>query len=98
MAKRMLDAGPIVLCAFIGPFRAQRQIVRDLLAQGEFVGMLGGLRLTKNGFETLPSAAGPVAELSRPLGIPVVNHPCYCIAYPIRRMVALVRAEMAAVI
>jgi bifunctional enzyme CysN/CysC len=37
VAKLMVDAGLIVLCAFISPFRAERQTVRDLLPQGEFV-------------------------------------------------------------
>jgi bifunctional enzyme CysN/CysC len=37
VAKLMVDAGLIVLCAFISPFRAERRTVRDLLQQGEFV-------------------------------------------------------------
>jgi len=37
VAKLMLDAGLIVLCAFISPFRAERQSVRDLLPDGEFI-------------------------------------------------------------
>jgi bifunctional enzyme CysN/CysC len=37
VAKLMVDAGLIVLCAFISPFRAERQSVRDLLPDGEFV-------------------------------------------------------------
>ncbi|MDP3674262.1 MAG: sulfate adenylyltransferase subunit CysN [Novosphingobium sp.] len=37
VAKLMADAGLIVLTAFISPFRAERQIVRDMLPQGEFV-------------------------------------------------------------
>jgi bifunctional enzyme CysN/CysC len=37
VAKLMVDAGLIVLCAFISPFRAERQTVRDLLQEGEFV-------------------------------------------------------------
>jgi bifunctional enzyme CysN/CysC len=40
VAKLMVDAGLIVLCAFISPFRAERQTVRDLLQQGEFVEIL----------------------------------------------------------
>jgi bifunctional enzyme CysN/CysC len=36
-AKLMLDAGLIVLAAFISPFRAERRMVREMLAQGEFV-------------------------------------------------------------
>ncbi|MCB5410894.1 sulfate adenylyltransferase subunit CysN [Pseudogemmobacter faecipullorum] len=37
VAKLMTDAGLIVLTAFISPFRAERQMVRDLMAAGEFV-------------------------------------------------------------
>ncbi len=37
VAKLMVDAGLIVLTAFISPFRAERQMVRDLMAPGEFV-------------------------------------------------------------
>jgi bifunctional enzyme CysN/CysC len=37
VAKLMTDAGLVVLCAFISPFRAERQSVRELLEQGEFI-------------------------------------------------------------
>ncbi|MBE5074517.1 sulfate adenylyltransferase subunit CysN [Erythrobacteraceae bacterium E2-1 Yellow Sea] len=37
VAKLMTDAGLIVLTAFISPFRAERQMVRDMLAEGEFI-------------------------------------------------------------
>ncbi len=37
MAKLFTDAGLIVLSAFISPFRADRQMVRDLVGEGEFV-------------------------------------------------------------
>tara|TARA_A100001391_G_scaffold188957_2_gene159956 strand:+ start:30359 stop:32269 length:1911 start_codon:yes stop_codon:yes gene_type:complete len=37
VAKLMTDAGLIVLTAFISPFRAERQMVRDLLPEGEFI-------------------------------------------------------------
>jgi bifunctional enzyme CysN/CysC len=33
----MLDAGLIVLAAFISPFRAERRMVREMLGEGEFV-------------------------------------------------------------
>ena len=33
----MADAGLIVLTAFISPFRAERQMVRDMLPEGEFI-------------------------------------------------------------
>jgi len=36
VAKLMTDAGLIVLTAFISPFRAERDMVRGLLADGEF--------------------------------------------------------------
>jgi len=37
VAKLMLDAGLVVLCSFISPFRAERQMVRELVATGSFV-------------------------------------------------------------
>ncbi len=37
VAKLMLDAGLVVLCAFISPFRAERQMVRELVQQDEFI-------------------------------------------------------------
>jgi bifunctional enzyme CysN/CysC len=37
VAKLMADAGLIVLTAFISPFRAERQMVRDMLPPGEFI-------------------------------------------------------------
>ena len=37
VAKLMVDAGLIVLTAFISPFRSERQMARDLLESGEFV-------------------------------------------------------------
>jgi bifunctional enzyme CysN/CysC len=36
-ARLMLDAGLIVLAAFISPYRAERRMVREMLAEGEFV-------------------------------------------------------------
>jgi bifunctional enzyme CysN/CysC len=36
-AKLMLDAGLIVLAAFISPFRAERRMVRKMVPEGEFV-------------------------------------------------------------
>ena len=36
-ARLMLDAGLIVLAAFISPFRAERRMVRELVPEGEFV-------------------------------------------------------------
>ncbi len=37
VAKLMVDAGLVVLTAFISPHRAERQMVRDLLADGQFI-------------------------------------------------------------
>jgi bifunctional enzyme CysN/CysC len=37
VAKLMTDAGLIVITAFISPFRSERQMVRDMMATGEFV-------------------------------------------------------------
>jgi bifunctional enzyme CysN/CysC len=36
VAKLMTDAGLIVITAFISPFRPERQMVRDMMAPGEF--------------------------------------------------------------
>ena len=37
VARLMTDAGLIVLCSFISPFRAERRLVRDTAAEGEFI-------------------------------------------------------------
>ena len=37
VAKLMTDAGLVVLCSFISPFRAERRMVRELLEEGEFI-------------------------------------------------------------
>jgi bifunctional enzyme CysN/CysC len=37
VAKLFLDAGLIVLCSFISPFRAERRMVRELMGEGEFI-------------------------------------------------------------
>ena len=37
VAKLMADAGLIVLVSFISPFRAERQMARELMPQGEFI-------------------------------------------------------------
>ena len=37
VARLMVDAGLIVITAFISPFRAERQLARSLVAEGEFV-------------------------------------------------------------
>jgi len=37
VAKLFVDAGTIVLSAFISPFQKERQSVRELVAEGEFI-------------------------------------------------------------
>ena len=37
VAKLMVDAGVLVISAFISPFRAERQVARELFAPGDFV-------------------------------------------------------------
>ncbi|MGE5502066.1 MAG: sulfate adenylyltransferase subunit CysN [Ignavibacteriales bacterium] len=37
VAKLMVDAGLVVLTAFISPFRAERRLARSLMGEGEFV-------------------------------------------------------------
>jgi bifunctional enzyme CysN/CysC len=37
VARLMADAGLIVLCAFISPFRAERRMVRELMPEGDFI-------------------------------------------------------------
>jgi bifunctional enzyme CysN/CysC len=37
VARLMTDAGVIVITAFISPFRAERQMVRDMMQAGEFI-------------------------------------------------------------
>ncbi|KID54564.1 adenylylsulfate kinase [Pseudoalteromonas luteoviolacea] len=37
LSKLMVDAGLIVLTAFISPFQAERDMVRDLVEDGEFI-------------------------------------------------------------
>ncbi len=37
VARLMVDAGLIVLTAFISPFRAERRMARELMAEGEFI-------------------------------------------------------------
>jgi bifunctional enzyme CysN/CysC len=37
VAKLMLDGGLIVICSFISPYRAERDMVRNLVDEGEFI-------------------------------------------------------------
>ena len=37
VAKLFVDAGLIVICSFISPFRAERRMVREMVGAGEFV-------------------------------------------------------------
>jgi bifunctional enzyme CysN/CysC len=47
VAKLMADAGLIVLCAFISPFRAERRMVREMLEAGEFLEVFVDTPLTE---------------------------------------------------
>src|SRR5262249_73456 len=40
MAKLFVEAGLITMVAFISPFRAERQMARELVAPGEFIEIL----------------------------------------------------------
>lgn len=40
VAKLMTEVGLIVLCSFISPFRAERNMLRELLDNGEFIEIL----------------------------------------------------------
>jgi len=46
VARLMADAGLIVLVSFISPFRSERRMARDLLAQGEFIEVFVDVPLT----------------------------------------------------
>jgi bifunctional enzyme CysN/CysC len=37
VAKLMVDSGLIVICSFISPYRAEREMVRSLVGDGEFI-------------------------------------------------------------
>jgi bifunctional enzyme CysN/CysC len=37
VARMFVDAGVVVLCSFISPFRAERRMVRELVEDGEFI-------------------------------------------------------------
>ena len=37
VAKLMVDAGLIVVCSFISPYKAEREMVRGLVGEGEFI-------------------------------------------------------------
>jgi bifunctional enzyme CysN/CysC len=37
VAKLFVDAGVVVICSFISPFRAERRVVRELMAEGDFL-------------------------------------------------------------
>jgi bifunctional enzyme CysN/CysC len=37
VARLFVEAGTVVICSFISPFEAERQMVRDMVAEGEFI-------------------------------------------------------------
>lgn len=37
VAKLMVDSGLLVICSFISPYTAERDMVRDLVGDGEFI-------------------------------------------------------------
>jgi bifunctional enzyme CysN/CysC len=37
VARLFVDAGLLVLCSFISPFRAERRMIRELVSEGEFI-------------------------------------------------------------
>ncbi|HTW38627.1 MAG TPA: sulfate adenylyltransferase subunit CysN [Steroidobacteraceae bacterium] len=37
VARLFIDAGLLVLCSFISPFRAERRMIRELVGEGEFI-------------------------------------------------------------
>ncbi len=37
VAKLMIEAGLIVLCSFISPYRAERDLVRKVVSDGDFI-------------------------------------------------------------
>jgi bifunctional enzyme CysN/CysC len=37
VARLMVDGGLIVICSFISPYRAEREMVRNLVGEGEFI-------------------------------------------------------------
>jgi bifunctional enzyme CysN/CysC len=37
VARLFVDAGLIVICSFISPFRAERRLVREMVGEGEFI-------------------------------------------------------------
>ena len=47
VARLFLDAGLIVLCSFISPFRAERRMVRELVGEGEFIEVFVDTPLTE---------------------------------------------------
>lgn len=37
VAKLMVDSGLLVICSFLSPYKAERDMVRDLVGDGEFI-------------------------------------------------------------
>ena len=62
VARLMADAGLIVLTAFISPFRAEREMVRKMLPEGEFIEMFVDTPLAE---AEKPRRQGPVRQGAR---------------------------------
>ena len=70
VAKLFVDAGTIVLCSFISPFRAERRMVRELVDEDEFVEVfvdapLDGLPAARSEGALCTRGGGRAQELHR---------------------------------
>ncbi|BFO08344.1 hypothetical protein GGER_08540 [Serratia rubidaea] len=70
VAKLMVDAGLVVLTAFISPHRAERQMVREMLGDGQFVEV----------FVDTPLA---ICEARDPKGLYKKPAPASCVILPV---------------
>ena len=70
VAKLFVDAGLIVLCSFISPFRAERAAIRQILEPGEFIEILRHRPRSKSA-----SCATPRAFMPRPGAAPCPRLP-----------------------
>ena len=73
-ARLFVDAGLIVLTAFISPFRSERRMARELLGEGEFlevvqVGLQEGLAMALDGRLGDAKSVAAVLAAARFLGL-----------------------------